>query len=121
MQQFSNFKNELRIKHQKKPKNLSKKIDLQNLIDQIMNFEKNEVFVKAHKRSKHDDHDANFNEQKNNIENDSKRFRHERKKHDRDRDRDNNKNKRDDYKNDRINAKNNNFNHESINRKKIRN
>ena len=64
-QQLFNFKNGLRLNHQQKLKNLSKKIDLQNLFDQIINFKKEKSLNKAHKKNKHF-RDVNSKKQKNN-------------------------------------------------------
>ena len=78
MQQLFNFKNDLHIEHQQKLKNFFEKINLQNLINQIISFEKNKTLSKLHKRSKHNARNANVNE-KNDIEkNKAKRFRKER-------------------------------------------
>ena len=53
---------------------------MQNLIDQIMNFEKNEVLAKTHKKNKLNARNVNFNKKKNDIEeNNLKQFRDERK------------------------------------------
>ena len=55
-------------------------INLQNFIDQIINFEKDETLTKTYKKSKLNAQDVNFNKKKNDIEkNDSKRFCDERK------------------------------------------
>ena len=121
IQQFSNFKNDFCIEHQKKLKNLFEKINLQNLIDQIMSFEKNEILTRTYKKNKFNSRIINNNEQKNIKENDSKRFRNEREENNREknrnrkRNRDNSKNERDDHKENRENH--NNFNNESIQKK----
>ena len=53
MQQLFNFKNDLRIEYQQKLKIFFEKINLQNLIDQIINFKKNKALNKLYKRNKH--------------------------------------------------------------------
>ena len=80
IQQLSNFKNNLRIEHQKKLKNLFKKINLQNLIDQVINFERSETLAKTYKKNKFNNQTINNNEQKNIEKGDSKRFCNEREK-----------------------------------------
>ena len=80
IQQFLNFKSGFRIEYQEKLKNLLEITNLQNLIDQIISFEKNETLAKTHKKNKLNARGANFNEKKNDIKKgDSKRFRDERK------------------------------------------
>ena len=59
------------------------KINLQNLIDQVINFEKSETLAKIYKKNKLNNRIANNNEQKNIEKNDSKRFRNEREKNNR--------------------------------------
>ena len=61
MQQLFNFKSGLRIEHQQKLKIFFEKINLQNLIDQIISFEKSKALNKLHKRDKHNVRDANVN------------------------------------------------------------
>ena len=116
IQQFLNFKSDLRIKHQEKLKNLFEITNLQNFIDQIINFEKSETLTKAHKKNKLNARDANFNERKNDIEkNDLKRFRGERKNN-------RNRNRNREYcerNNSRENRKKgNNFNYKFVTKKK---
>ena len=126
MQQLFNFKNDLRIENQQKLKNFFEKINLQNFIDQIMSFEKNEALSKLHKKNKHNVRNAN-NKKENDIEkNRTKRFRKKRENDDRERDRNyknrdyNNRDERKERNNSRDDRerKNNNFNYEFVNKKK---
>ena len=57
-----------------------KKINLQNFINQIINFEKNETLTKIYKKSKFNNRTINNNEQKNIEKNNLKRFCNEREK-----------------------------------------
>ena len=116
IQQLSNFRSDLRMEHQEKLKNLLEKTDLQNLIDQVMSFEEDEALAKAHKKSKLNDRNANFNEQKNIEEGDSKRPRNERRSDNRGRGRGRDKSERGGFREDQGG---NNSNHESVNRKKV--
>ena len=78
IQQLFNFKNDLRIEHQQKLKIFFEKINLQNLIDQIINFEKNKILNKLHKKDKHNIRNVNINKKNNIKKNKTKRFRKKR-------------------------------------------
>ena len=112
-----NFKRKFRIEHRKKLFNLSKKKSLNEIIDQILDFEKVDSLDKSkNKRKRNDDH--NVHDEKHQNENFNKRFRRDSENDDRDdkknssRKRDKkNKNNRDERNENRIE---NNFNHEFV-------